>query len=111
MRDETLQFHLDECVPGRVAFGLRQLGRSCTTTSESELRGVSDLEQLTHCRVNRKVFITRDRDFLRLANQGHEHCGIIFWTEKHSASRLIRDIDALCFQTVDSEINNAVVFV
>ncbi|QDT07470.1 hypothetical protein K227x_58970 [Rubripirellula lacrimiformis] len=111
MTQAAIQFHLDECIPERVAHGLRRLDRECTTTHEAELRGATDLDHVEYCRKHAKVLVTRDRDFLRIADQGHEHAGIIFWTEKHPPSQLVRDIDALCFQTTLAELRNAVIYV
>ncbi|WP_145207180.1 DUF5615 family PIN-like protein [Stieleria magnilauensis] len=110
MTQSAIQFHLDECIPNHVAAGLRRLGRDCTTTHDVELRGTEDVVQLEYCRSHERVLVTRDADFLRLADDGHEHAGIVFWTEKRGVSQLIRDIDTTGFQATPHRIRNTVLY-
>jgi predicted nuclease of predicted toxin-antitoxin system len=48
------------------------------TTAEAQLRTRDDSTQLQFAREQRRVIVTHDADFLRLANQGSEHCGIAY---------------------------------
>ncbi|MGD1941585.1 MAG: DUF5615 family PIN-like protein [Leptolyngbyaceae cyanobacterium] len=84
-----IKFHLDENVSNAVAEGLRRRGIDTTTTPEQNLRGISDLAQLTFARDNQRVFFTQDDDFLKLHQAKIPHSGIVYC---HQGSRSIGEI-------------------
>lgn len=71
-------FHLDENVDHAISRGLRQRGIDVTTSTEANLVGADDLQQLEYARTSGRVLVTQDGDFLRLHSQGHSHAGIVF---------------------------------
>lgn len=73
-----IRFHLDENVHGAVTNGLRLRGIDVTTTRDAQLLGASDDEHLTFARSEHRVVVTHDDDFLRLANRGIQHAGIVY---------------------------------
>jgi predicted nuclease of predicted toxin-antitoxin system len=67
-----LRFHLDENVDPAVADGLRRRGVDVTTTFEVDLVQASDEKQLEYAESERRVIVTHDSDFLRMAGRvGH----------------------------------------
>lgn len=70
-------FHLDEHIDHAVALGLRQRGIDVTTTTDAELLGASDEQQLEFARQSGCVLLTQDSDLLRLHQQGIHHAGIV----------------------------------
>jgi predicted nuclease of predicted toxin-antitoxin system len=73
-----IRFHLDEQVDVAIARALRRYGVDVTTTVEAGLRTADDVEQLAYARRERRVLVTQDADFLRLAAAGSQHAGIAF---------------------------------
>lgn len=63
-------FHLDENVDHAIARALRHRGIDVTTTTDVNLVGVEDLQQLEYARVEGRVIFTQDSDFLRLHSRG-----------------------------------------
>lgn len=74
----ALQFHLDENMPHAVAHGLRHRGVDVTTTSDADLLGKSDEEQLAHALAEARILVTEDDDLLVLHSRGIAHAGIAF---------------------------------
>ena len=66
---ERIRFHFDEHMDPDIAAALRRHGIDATTTIEAGLRTASDDSQLEYARAQRRVIVTDDADFLRLA--GH----------------------------------------
>lgn len=81
-----MRFHLDENVDPAVALGLRRRGIDVTTTADAGLGGATDLTQLDFARREKRVLFTEDSDFLSLARENVEHCGIVYC---HQQSRSI----------------------
>ncbi|MFN2165387.1 MAG: DUF5615 family PIN-like protein [Anaerolineae bacterium] len=73
---ERIRFHLDEQVDPDIARALRQHGVDVTTTIDAGLRTALDEEQLDYARQARRVLVTHDADFLRVASRGVDHPGI-----------------------------------
>lgn len=86
---DRIRFHLDENVDPDVARGLHRHGIDITTTVEVGLRTQSDIAQLAFIRQERRLMVTHDADFLRLAATGEEHPGIVYCDK---ASRSIGEI-------------------
>ena len=76
-----IRFHLDECVPGAVAEGLRRRRIDVTTTPESALISAVDRDQLAFASKEGRVLVTKDSDFLGLAHEGLVHCGIAYYVD------------------------------
>ena len=76
-----VRFHLDENVPLALAAALRRRAIDVTCTSEQELNGTTDEQQLDFASANQRIFVTQDKDFLRLHRKGARHWGIVFWRQ------------------------------
>jgi predicted nuclease of predicted toxin-antitoxin system len=75
---ERIRFHLDENVDPDIARALRRYGIDSTTTQETELRGQSDAAHWGFILEERRVIVTHDTDFLRLASGRLDHPGIVY---------------------------------
>ncbi|QIZ69837.1 DUF5615 family PIN-like protein [Oxynema aestuarii] len=109
---KTIRFHLDENVSNAIAEGLRRRGIDVTTTPESGLIGVSDEEQIALCREQERVIFTQDTDFLRMAQIGISHRGIIYCQQKtRSIGDIVRGITLIWEYLESEEIQDKVEFI
>jgi predicted nuclease of predicted toxin-antitoxin system len=74
---ERIRFHLDEHIDPDIAAALRRHGVDVTTTPQAGLRTANDDEHLTYAKTQRRVTVTDDVDFLRLAASDPAHPGIV----------------------------------
>ena len=70
---DHIRFHLDEHIHPAVAKALRKLGVDVTTTVEAGLRTEDDQSHLRYAIESRRVIVTHDGDFLRLAIKTPDH--------------------------------------
>ena len=89
---ERIRFHLNEHVDPAVATALRRAGIDTTTTIEAGLRTKDDLAHLEFAQTERRVIVTRDQDFLRLARERPAHSGIVFYTARQSLREIIEGL-------------------
>jgi predicted nuclease of predicted toxin-antitoxin system len=90
---EKIRFHLDEHVDPEIASALRRYGIDVTTTVEAGLRTLDDNSQLAYARAERRVVVTHDPDFLRLAARSNDHPGIAYCHRTaHSIGEIIRTL-------------------
>ncbi len=99
---ERIRFHLDEHIDSAVARALRRHVIDVTTTKEVGLRTESDEVQLNFVQTERRVMVTRDRDFLRLAAQTGSHPGIVFCTKTHPVGDIVRAL-ILIYEVLSAE--------
>jgi predicted nuclease of predicted toxin-antitoxin system len=71
---------------------LRRAGIDVTTTNEVWLRTQDDQAHLRFARNEGRVIVTRDQDFLRLASEGVDHSGIVFYTANQSIREIIEGL-------------------
>jgi uncharacterized protein with PIN domain len=72
------RYHLDENMHHAVANGLRRRGIDVTTSTDADLIGAADEEQLAFAHSQRRILVTHDDDLLRLHHEGLSHAGIAF---------------------------------
>lgn len=90
---ERIRFYLDEHIDPDVARALRQHGVDVLTTVEANMRSASDQRQLQFARVEGRVFVTHDADFLRIAVAQRPHTGMIYCGKlNRSMGELIRTL-------------------
>lgn len=89
---DRIRFHLDEHVDPAIANALRRAGIDVTTTIEAGLRTQDDAAHLRFARNEGRVIVTRDQDFLRLANSSLDHSGIVFYTANQSIREIIEGL-------------------
>src|SRR5437588_11319277 len=86
---ERIRFHLDESVDTDITTALRRFGIDVTTTWAVGLSGQVDSVQLAFARRERRVIVTHDADFLRLAMRDAGHAGVAY---RRPSARTIGDI-------------------
>lgn len=86
---DRIRFHLDEHVDPAIATALRRAGIDVTTTNEVGLRTKDDEAHLNCARSQGRVIVTRDQDFLRVANGVTDHSGVAFYTSNQSLREII----------------------
>ncbi len=74
----VLRFHLDENVDQALAQALSRRGLDVTYPALIGLSGASDEQQIAFALRERRVIVTHDADFLRLASKGMSHSGLAF---------------------------------
>jgi predicted nuclease of predicted toxin-antitoxin system len=89
---DRIRFHLNEHVDPAIATALRRAGIEVTTTIEAGLRTKNDAAHLAYARAQRRVLVTRDHDFLRLASRVSDHDGIVFYTANQSMREIIEGL-------------------
>src|SRR5690606_37791127 len=92
---DRIRFYTDEHIDKAVAAALRQHGADVRRFVDMTPLGTDDPLQFTRAIHERRVVVTRDRDFLRLAAGGREHSGILFATPRTGLKRIIRRAVAL----------------
>jgi len=85
----VIRFHLDENVDHAVAHGLRLRAVDVTTSTDANLVGATDNDQLSFALRENRVIFTQDQDFLRHHQAGVEHAGIVYCKQ---GSRSVGDI-------------------
>jgi hypothetical protein len=80
-----LKFHLDESVAHAVSHGLGLRGIDATKSTDAGLNGTSDQVQFEHAIQARRVLVTHDQDFLRLAAAQIDHPGVAYCPPAHSS--------------------------
>ncbi len=75
---KRIRFHLDENVDPDVARALRHHGIDVTTTTDAGLRTRNDEAQWVFAQNERRVIVTHDDDFLRMASHSIDHFGIAY---------------------------------
>lgn len=110
-RSMEVRFHLDEHVARAVAVGLRLHGIDVTTTADSAMIGTTDVMQLAFAATEQRVFVTHDRDFLKLHANATEHAGIAYChQDKLAIGQLIRSLLALHGTSSAEDLRNTVAF-
>jgi predicted nuclease of predicted toxin-antitoxin system len=89
---DRIRFHLDEHVDPAIAAALHRAGIDVTTTVEAGLRTQDDEAHLRFARDKGRVIVTRDQDFLRLADGASDHSGIVFYTANQSIREIIEGL-------------------
>jgi predicted nuclease of predicted toxin-antitoxin system len=108
----TIRFHLDEHVAHAVADGLRRLGIDVTTSTDANLLGSTDAEQIAYAVAQGRVIFTEDDDFLVLANAGVPHHGLAYCHQNtRSVGQIIRTLELIWEVYEPAEMRNRVEFI
>lgn len=92
---EQIEFYLDEHIHSAVAEGLRRRGVNVLTVQDAGRTGLSDREQLAFALSERRVMVTMDSDFLKLAVEGIAHAGIGYANPRTTIRELISALNRL----------------
>jgi predicted nuclease of predicted toxin-antitoxin system len=104
---DTIRFLLDEHMPIAILHGLRRWGIDATSVDELRLKGAGDPRLVVIARAERRIIITRDSDFVELAQQGIGHPGIVF-VSTLSISRIMSALRLVHGAMSATEISNRV---
>ena len=74
----AVEFYFDEHIAGAVAKGLRRRGIDVLTLAEAGKLGADDEEHFSFAHEQRRVVVTHDDDFLRLAAAWPDHSGVVY---------------------------------
>ena len=96
------RFYADEHIPKAVIRGLRQRGVDILTVADAASIGAEDSTHLRRACGERRVIVTQDDDFLRLAAGGEPHAGIVYAPQHTSVSALIHGL-LLIHRVLDAE--------
>jgi predicted nuclease of predicted toxin-antitoxin system len=108
----TIRFHLDEHVAHAVADGLRRLAIDVTTSTDANLLGASDSEQIAFGLAERRVIFTQDDDLLALAAAGAQHAGLAYCQQTaRSIGQIIRGLELIWQVYEPDEMMNRVEFI
>jgi hypothetical protein len=107
----ALRFHLDESVDPSIAVGLRQRGIDVTTAGDVQLLGASDRAHLGFALAQRRVLVTHDRDFLRIAASGADHAGIAYCPPAYrTIGQIVIRLADLCRHRSEEQMQGVVEF-
>ena len=107
----TIRFHLDEHIPHAVADGLRRLGIDVTTSTDANLLGAADADQVAHALAQGRVIFTEDDDSLALAAAGVEHAGLAYCRQNtRSVGQIIRALELIWEVYEPDQMRNRVEF-
>ena len=90
-----VRYFTDEHVAKAVAGGLRKRGIDVLTIAEAGLLGADDEDLLAFGREEKRVVVTQDRDFLRIAAREPDHSGIAYAPQERSIGEMVRMLDLL----------------
>ncbi len=105
------RFLADEHIELAAVEGLRRAGIDAVSLTEIPLRGAEDRDVLQWAAKQRRLLVTRDRDFLALAAKGVPHQGIVFLTSRVEIGILIRDILRITGEYAPSDLAGVVLFI
>lgn len=109
---DSIRFRLDENVDPAVAEGLRRRGVDVTTTTQANLLHASDIRQLEFARAEKRILVTHDEDFLRVAMAGTPHSGIAYChLESRSVGQMIAALLLIRDCLTIDEMRNHVEFI
>lgn len=107
--NERIRYHLDENVDPDVALALRSQGIEVTTTFEMNMAGTSDAVQLAFVKQEKRVIVSHDTDFLKIASQDNTHYDIAFCKKgSGSIGEIIRNL-ILIYQVMSPEEMHGIV--
>jgi Domain of unknown function (DUF5615) len=98
----AVRFLTDEHVAGAVVLGLRSRGAEVVSAREICGEGADDAVILAAAHSMRCVVITQDADFLRLAQSGIPHAGIVYAPQHTPVGTLVRGL-VLIFHVLSAE--------
>lgn len=95
MSREEVRFYFDEHVGHAIAKGLRRRGIDVLTLTEAGTLGDDDEDHVALALRQRRVIVTQDDDFLRLAAQGVDHAGIVYVPQGRPIGAMVQGLTLL----------------
>lgn len=91
----VIRYFTDEHVAPAIAVGLRKRGIDTLTVADAGLLGADDEELLEFVRAEKRVIVTQDRDFLRIATREEDSPGVVCAPQGRSIGEIVRLLDLL----------------
>lgn len=100
----------DEHVDRAYVQALRSNGYPVEVSGDDYATGSADEALLDRCLVNRRVFLTNDRDFIEL-HHAHAHAGIVLYAEQgRSVGEMVSAIRRVDHHFTRDEIENRLIW-
>jgi hypothetical protein len=106
-----IRYFTDEHVAKAIASGLQKRGIDVLTIAEAGLLGTKDEDLLAFVREERRVIVTQDRDFLRIAAQEPDHPGVAYAPQGRSIGEMVRMLDLLARVSDAEEIQGRIEYI
>lgn len=97
-----IRFYTDEHIAKAVIKGLRLRGIDVLSISDTRLFGEADEYHLERAKIEGRVLLTQDTDFLVLAAAGLEHAGILYAPQGTPVGQLVQGL-LLVYEVLDAE--------
>ena len=89
---QRIRFYVDEHIDLQIVEGLRNRGIDVVTPKQAKTIGASDPVHLARATREKRMLVTRDRDFLKLGVERFDHFGIAFAHHEMSVKACIRKL-------------------
>jgi predicted nuclease of predicted toxin-antitoxin system len=107
--EAAIRLYLDENLSPKIGEQLKLRGIDAVTVRDLGTLGSSDESHLERATRLGRVLVTSDVDFLRLAVEGNNHCGIVFGIQgDHSMGDWVKKLELICFVYSPVELENHV---
>jgi predicted nuclease of predicted toxin-antitoxin system len=94
----AISLYLDENLSPKIARQLRLRGIDVITVRDLGHLGDSDSNHLQRATELNRVLVTADVDFLRMAQEGESHAGIVFGVQQNlTIGDWVRRLELICF--------------
>jgi hypothetical protein len=112
----SLALYTDEQIPSVIVVGLRERGIDVLTVQDDGQMGTSDLSNLRRSFELRRVFVTEDHDYERIAGEfwarGETFFGIAFMLRRGvSYGVLINELEMLASCLEVDEVMNRIIYI
>jgi hypothetical protein len=108
---QAIRFHLDEHVAHAIAGGLWRLGIDVTTSTDANLLGAADGDQIAYSLAPGRDVFTQDDDLLALAAAGAAHAGLVYCRQNsRSIGHIIRGLQLIWEVYEPDKMHNRVEF-
>lgn len=106
-----IKFYLDENIAHSIAAGLRRRKVDVLTVNEAETLGEDDKEHLDIARKKKRIIVTHDVDFLRLASNKSDHAGIVFAPQSRGIGAIVRKLTFIAQILTAEEMKGHIEFI
>lgn len=107
--EADISLYLDENLCPKIAQQLRLRGIDAVCVRDLGFLGDEDSHHLSRATRLNRVLVTTDADFLRIAQDGQEHAGIVFGIQQnHTMGDWVKKLEILCFVYTAADMANHV---
>lgn len=104
------KFYTDEHVPVQISMALKMREIDIITSQQAGMLHKDDDTQLQFAIQSGRAIITYDSDFLKLAQEFGNHCGILFFTHRVDIGTAVKTIEEVYFTYTDLDLKNTILF-